>query len=164
MKSETKRSLLRVLKISTAIIALPIIALAPVYVASVILTDQVVETSEPTGHAANINIADIDRNGTVMYAVSPSYSQPGFETESLTEALLGSDLITVTFQDSDSSRYQVNHETDEECGLTLQLSSDDRYDADTKTYVGYIRVEDGELEIRHPNQHQLRLEVCRDRN
>lgn len=129
---------------------LALIALTPAYIASLVLSDQLVEPIETNNQVANIDINDIDRYGTVMYTVSPSYTQPGFETESLMETLRGSDLIKVTVQDSDSSSYRMNHEANEGCGLTLHLSSDDRYDAHTKTYVGYIRVEDGEPETVTP--------------
>lgn len=151
MKSGSNTPRLRRFTAVLAVIAALIVAaLTPSLVVSLVLTQDTVDQVKPTEQATTIDVSDIDENGTVMYAVSPSYRQPGFEAESLTEALRGSDLIKVTFQDSDSSWYQVNHETDEECGLTLQLSSDDRYDVDTKTYVGYIRVEDGELESVTP--------------
>ena len=132
----------RLAAILATTVILTLIALSPAYIASIVLQDQLVESLESTKQVATIDAADIDRNGTVMYTVSPSYTQPGFETESLMATIRGSDLIKVTVQDSDSSSYRVNHEASEECGLTLTLSSNDRYDADTDTYVGYVRVED----------------------
>lgn len=145
MKTTSSNTPLRRLAaILATTVILTLIALSPAYIASIVLQDQLVEPSESTEQVATINVTDIDRNGTVMYSytVSPSYTQPGFETESLMATIRGSDLIKVTVQDSDSSSYRVNHEASEECGLTLTLSSNDRYDANTDTYVGYVRVED----------------------
>ncbi|MXX93655.1 MAG: hypothetical protein F4Y63_09470 [Chloroflexi bacterium] len=147
MKSGSNAPRLRRFTAVLAVIAALIVtALTPSLVVSLVLTQDTVDQVKPTEQAKTIDVTDIDENGTVMYAVSSSYRQPGFETESLTEALRGSDLIKVTFQDSDSSSHPVNQGANEGCGLTLHLSSDDRYDAGTKTYVGYIRVEDGEPE------------------
>ena len=132
----------RLYAIIATMVMLTLIALSPAYIASMVLQDRFVEPIESTEQVTTIDVTDIDRNGTVMYTVSPSYTQPGFETESLMATLRGSDLIKVTVHDSDSSSYRVNNEASEECGLTLTLSSNDRYDADSKTFVGYVRVED----------------------
>ena len=140
-------TLRRFASVLATVTVLALIALTPAYLVSLVLPGHLVEPIESTNQVANI---DIDRNGTVMYTVSPSYRQPGFGAESLMETLRGSDLIKVTVRDSDSSSYRVDHEASEGCGLTLQLISDDRYDAGTKTYVGYIRVEDREFETVTP--------------
>ncbi len=36
----------------------------------------------------------------------------------------------------------VQIEVNDECGLTLMFGSHDRYDAETETYVGHLRVRD----------------------
>jgi len=164
MNPKTNRSLLRAIRVFAAMVALPIIALAPVYVASVTLTDQAVEIDEPIQQAATNDVTDIDRNGTVMYTVSPSrYTQaPKFETESPLAIMRGSDLIKVTVIDRGTERSSSpqDHQTDYECELNLHLTSSDRYAPKTKTYnktntyVGYLRIDDEDVStfyLREPS-------------
>ncbi len=143
MKSETKRSLLRVLKIFTAIIALPIFALAPAYLASLMLIDQTVEPDEPSEQAATIDIMDIDRDGTVMYTVSQAedFRSDPFTDFTLTpDVLKDADIIRITVSDDDNTHSFFESEMQNDCSFTLHLSDDDRFDADSDTFTGYLRV------------------------
>jgi hypothetical protein len=144
-RNQPLRRFANVLMIS---IALPIVALAPAYIASQLLTDHVVETADDT---ATIDITDIDQNGTVMYTVSPSNndrrtSDTDFKIPR--SHLPDSDMIRVTIEDRGTVRVDgdstswIDHELADECSFTLHLSSDDPYDDQSDTFTGYIRVAD----------------------
>ena len=125
-------------------IALPVIAFAPAFVASLFVTDQTIETTDKT---AEIDVTDIDENGTVMYTVSPP---EGFRTDSRTDfkvpsdILNDADLIRVTVSDDDNTHTNLESETQKDCNFTLHLSKDDHYDAKTGSFTGYLRITDEE--------------------
>ena len=145
MHSGTNRPLLRAIKVVAAVFALAIIALAPAFVASVMLTDQTVEPEKPIENAAAIDVTDIDRDGTVMYTVSPS---EGFRSDSVTDfalpldVLKDADIIRITVSDDDNTHSFFESEMQDDCSFTLHLSDDDRFDAESDTFTGYIRVTD----------------------
>ncbi len=151
MHPETKRSLLRILKISTSIIALPIFALAPAYLASVMLTIQPIELDESTEQATSIDVNDIDENGTVMYTVSPLDRNNDTDVDfampaDIADILQDSDLIKITITDAgteSTSHGFVDSKVEHECSFTLHLLSDDPHNArKTDSYSGYIRIKD----------------------
>ena len=152
MKPETEKRLLpRLVKLSVAIVALPIIALAPAYLASVMLTDHTVELYESTEQATNIDVNDIDENGTVMYTVSPMDRNNDTDTDftlpaDIVDKLRDADLIKITITDEGTESTSdgfVGPKVDNECSFTLNLQSVDGHDARrTGTYTGYLRIED----------------------
>ena len=148
MKSSSNTPALRRFTAVLAVIAaLMVAALTPALVVSLLLTQDTVNQTEPTEQAANIDVTDIDENGTVMYTVSPP---EGFRSESDTDfpipadVLKDPDFIRITVSDDDNSHNFFESETRDDCSFTLHLRDDDRYDAKTGTYTGYLRVTDEE--------------------
>ena len=152
-----KRLLLRVAKTLAAIVILPIFALAPVYVASVMLTDRQVD---PNGSSEifnkHVDVADIDENGTVMYTVSPHdghRTNTGLDFTVPSDLLKDSDLIRVTVSSDDGEHSFFDAETNEDCHFTLHLT-DAQFDATkTETFTGYLRMTEEEFvgdDRKHP--------------
>ena len=134
MNTKTRSNpLRRFVTVLTISIILPLIALAPAYFTSVVLTNQTAQIDESALHTAAIDVSDIDENGTVMYTVSP---HEGFQSDSDSDftapadILINADLIKVIISDD---------EIVDECSFTLHLSEDDRYDPKTGEFTGYLR-------------------------
>ena len=144
MKPETqKRPLLRLIKVFTSIIALPLVALAPALVASLILTDRTVELDDSTEQVTTIDVTDIDPEGTVMYTVSPLNSYRGTSDSNMPtprSLFEDADLIRVTIQDDDGPGSWLGHDSEGDCSFSLHISPDDPFDDQTNIFTGYIRV------------------------
>ncbi len=152
----------RLFKVLVTAAALPLIALAPALLVSLVLTQGAVDHFEPIGHATTIDVTDIDENGTVMYTVSPPEgfrNEPDIDFTVPADVLKDSDLIRITVSDDDNSLSFFESENQEDCSFTLHLSDDDRYDAKTGTYTGYLRVTDEET-ARFAGSDIERLETC----
>ena len=155
MKSQStiQQQLRRFAAVLVVIAALTVVALAPALLASQLITQDGGE-STATGHidhAASIDVADIDPDGNVMYKVSPPGGDRGNSDIEFTvssdfaDILRDGDLIKVTVIDkgTDSTSHSfVDREMEEECRITLNLSSDDRSNHRTGTYSGYLRIKD----------------------
>lgn len=142
------------------IAALMVVALAPVLLTSLILTDQTVDLGESAEHAATIDVADIDENGTVMYTIRPpvGYSTPtNNDVPSPHSLLADADLIKVTIQDDDDLGSSLGHDSEDDCNFTFYLRSDDLYDDQSETFTGFIKLEDDEFWARSD---QDRLDEC----
>ena len=139
----------RLFKVLVAAVAIPLIALAPALLASLLLTHDTVDPAEPTEHAATIDVSDVDPEATVMYAVSPlggdRYdSDVDFIVPSdFEDTLRDEDVIKFTVIDkgthSTTHRF-VDPEMEDGCRIKLHLSSDDQHDERTGTYEGYLRI------------------------
>ena len=121
----------RLFKALTAAVALPLIALAPALLASLLLTQDTVQPDEPGEHATTIDVADIDPEGTVMYTVSPPNGSGGDSDiefvvlADMLEVIQNGDLIKVTVIDQGTDygfSSSVDSELEEEgCLITLNL-------------------------------------------
>ena len=159
MKPETqKRPLLRLIKVFTAVIALPLVALAPALLASLVFTDRIVEVDESTEQVAAIDVTDIAPEGTVMYTVSSLDSYRGTSGSNMPtprSILEDADLIKVTIQDDDGHGSWLGQDSEDDCTFTLHLSPDDPFDDQTDTFTGYIRVtEDDFFAYSDPEQQE----------
>ena len=136
----------RLFKVVAATFAVAFIALAPAFLASILLTQRTVEHDEANGSAATIDVTDIDQNGTVMYTVSPPQDAPAdFEFDIPSGLVEDADLIRLTISDKSSDSGLPEDLTADECKFTFYLSDSDEYDEKTSTYIGYLRINDDEL-------------------
>ena len=142
MKNPT---LVRLVAVIGAMVALPIVALAPALLASLSLTHELAETDEESGYAAKIDVTDIDQNGTVMYTVSPPKGAPTDPKIDFPSILEDSDIIRLTITDRGTERRFSDELTEYECNFTLYLGDDDKWDEKTGAYTGYLRIRDDEI-------------------
>ena len=152
----------RLFKVLAVAIALPLIALVPAFLASQLLIQDTVEVIEPAEQAVTIDVTDIDPEGTVMYNISPPNGERDTSDNHITiphSLIGGSDLIKVTIQDGVTSSYWSDSELSNECSFTLFLRSDDRYDDETDSFTGYLKVTDEDA-VLTPGSGLEQLENC----
>lgn len=150
----------RLFKVAVTTIGVTIIALAPAFLASMVLTQDAAESNEASDYATTLNVTDINQNDTVMYTVSPSHRSfedaPGIATDVGAELLRDADLIKVTIYDEDLSTGWIGSDPDNECKFTLHFSDDDKQDRKFGTYTGYLRIRDDGLQAHHSMDHDSR--------
>ena len=144
-QSSPSRRFFRVLAVA---IALPLIALVPAFLASSLLTHDVIDQFEPIEQAAAIDVTDIDPEGTVRYNVSPPIGDsalPDSYTNIPRSLLEDADMLHITIQDDDDLGRWLGHDSEGDCSFTLHLRSDDPYDDQSDTFTGYISVTDDDF-------------------
>lgn len=148
--TSSSRPIRRFAAVMTVLAVLMVAALAPAMVVSLLLKL----------HSEITDVTDIDRNGTVMYAASPSNGNRGdididlILPPDFTGILQEADMIKVTVMDrgtekrTDLAAYSfVDDKVEDECSFTLNIKSNDRHDTQTDTYSGYIRISDDDTFI-----------------
>ena len=137
-----KTPLRRLAAILATLVVLPIIVLAPAFLASLLLPQHTVVQTQPTEQAAIIDITDIDKNGTVMYTLNPPEGLRNDATA--VDALNGADLIKVTVRAHGNSLSAFESGSRDDCSFTLHVRDDDPYHATTGKFAGYLKLTDGE--------------------
>lgn len=150
----------RFAKVLVAVIALPLIALVPAFVASVIFTDTVSDVGESEQIVSSTEIDQPAAEETVMITMSSSSSSyrtyeatPGsYSGIEMMNMLGGADLIKITVQSGreiidDDGQMRVEYfDADSVCQFYLDSYDSDHVDGET--FVGYVRVEGDERTFR----------------
>ena len=158
MKTIPSSTLLhRLASVLAMLVALPVVALAPALLVSLILIDQTVDVDESTEQATTIDITDIDPEGTVMYTIrSPMghSTPPNNDIPNPHSFLADADLIIVSIQDDDGPSSRLDQDSEDGCTFTLHISSDDSFDDQTDTFTGFIRITEDDF-FAHSDREKL---------
>ncbi len=138
----------RFAKVLVAIIALPLIALVPAFVVSVIFTDTVSDVGEPEQIVSSTEIDQPAAEETVMITMSSSYktyeTTPGsFSSSEMMNMLGDADLIKISIK-GDKQGQSLTDISFGDTDCQFQLTTYDSNYGDEETFVGYVRI-DGEL-------------------